>query len=104
MDICMFVPWEREKLQELLKEFNTAREKLLVFLDIIEEEWIEELAHEPLRVEDISDGSHAFRRLDTLMKWISVLNENGIYLEEMDGWDSVDFSEFGYHEPDEKGC
>jgi hypothetical protein len=35
-----------------------------------------------------------------LAGWIGVLNENGIYLEEMDGWDSLDFDEFGYHEPD----
>ena len=42
MDICMLVPWEREKLRKLLSDFNTARERLLAFLEIIEEEWIEE--------------------------------------------------------------
>ena len=85
MDICMLVPRERRKLKELLSEFNTARELVLAFLEIIEEEWLEEYTKEPLRFDDITDGSSAFRRLDVLINWIRLINENGIYREELEG-------------------
>jgi hypothetical protein len=87
MDICMLVPWERKKLRELLRDFNTARELLLAFLEILEEEWIEEYTKEPLRFDDFTDGSSAFRRLNTVNEWIGLINENGIYLEELEGYD-----------------
>ena len=87
MDICMLVPWERKKLQELLSDFNTARERLLAFLEIVEEEWIEEYTNEPLRFDDFTDGSAAFHRLNTVIEWIELINENGIYLEELEGRD-----------------
>jgi len=87
MDICMLVPWEREKLREFLSDFNTARERLLAFLEIIEEEWIEEYTKRPTQVADFFDTPEAFRRLDTLASWIGLINENGIYLEELEGRD-----------------
>jgi hypothetical protein len=83
----MLVPWEREKLRELLSDFNTARERLLAFLEIIEEEWIEEYTKRPTQVDDFFDTPEAFRRLDTLASWIGLINENGIYLEELEGRD-----------------
>jgi hypothetical protein len=57
MDICMLVPWERKKLQELLSDFNVARERILAFLEIIEEEWLEEYTKEPWKINDFADGS-----------------------------------------------
>jgi hypothetical protein len=83
----MLVPWERQKLQELLSELNTARERLLAFLEIIEEEWLEEYTNRPTEIDDYFEVPNAFRRLDTLMQWIGSINENGIYLEELEGYE-----------------
>jgi hypothetical protein len=87
MDICMLVPWERKKLQALLSDFNTARQRVLAFLEIIEEEWLEEYTKRPTEVDDFLEAPEAFRRLDTLSSWIGLINENGIYLEELEGGD-----------------
>ena len=87
MDICMLVSWERKNLQELLRDFNVARERVLAFLEIIKEEGIEEYTSEPLRFDDFTDGSAAFHRLNTVIEWIELINENGIYLEELEGRD-----------------
>jgi hypothetical protein len=47
MDICMFTPSERAKLEELIVAYDKSRERLMAFLDIIEKEWEKEIKNEP---------------------------------------------------------
>ena len=46
-----------------------------------------EYTKRPTQVADFFDTPEAFRRLDTLASWIGLINENGIYLEELEGSD-----------------
>jgi hypothetical protein len=80
MNICMFTPSERAMIQELLREYDTARSRLMAALDVVEEEWIAEITNVP----EFDYRYGAATRLSILRAWIMALENKGGFFEEIE--------------------